>query len=65
MLLFANIMAQATIIYFCQGMESVLRNIDDGRALVIEYQQRALAAAEQILGLAKTLLDFNSFKASL
>lgn len=64
MLLFTNIMAQATIIYLCQCMESVLPNIDNGRTLAIEYQQRALAAAERTISLATALVEFNSFKAS-
>lgn len=65
MLLFANIMGQATIIYLCKGMESVLWTIDDGKALAVEYQQRALAAAEQIISLAKVLMGFHLFKVSL
>lgn len=65
MLLFTNIMAQATIMYLCQCMDSVLQNIDDGSTLIKDYQQRALAAAEHTISLAKTLVDFNSFKASL
>ena len=65
MLLFANVMAQATIIYLCKGLESMSWPMDEGRALVIEYQQRALVAAEQIIHLARTLTEFHLFKVSL
>ena len=64
MLLFANIMGQATVVHLCKGMESVWDPNDAGRALLVQYQQRALAAAEQIVNLAKALTEFNLFKAS-
>lgn len=65
MLLFANIMGQATVVFLCKGLESVWGPNDAGRALLVQYQQRALAAAKQIINLAKTLTDFHLFKASL
>ncbi len=60
MLLFANIMCQATVIYFCQGVESVI-GLDP---LLFDCQQRALSAAQKIVELAKTLKDFHFSKVS-
>jgi hypothetical protein len=62
-LLFAHIMGQATVIHLCKGMESVLWAIDEG-ALVVEYQQRALVAAREVVTLAKALTESHFFKVS-
>lgn len=63
-LLFSNIMAQATVIYFCKGMRSVASDDHDGQ-LAQAYEQRALGAAEKIIAYAQVLRDFHIFKASL
>lgn len=65
MLLFANIMGHATMIYLCKAMEMVVLALDEEKALAKEYQQRASVAAEQIIHLAKALTEFHVFKASL
>ena len=64
-LLFANIMGQATVVYLCKGVESVCGPNDAGRALLAQYQHKALTAAEQIVNLAKALTESHLFKASL
>ena len=63
MLLFANIMGQATVVFLCKGMQSIWGPNDAGRDFLVQYQQRALAAVEQILRLAKALTEFHLFKA--
>ncbi|CZR55663.1 uncharacterized protein PAC_05551 [Phialocephala subalpina] len=55
MLLFANVMGHATMIYLCKAMEMVVWALDEEKALAKEYQQRASVAAEQIVHLAKAL----------
>ena len=64
MLLFANIMGQATIIYLCQGLNrSVEWPIDHNRAtFTFELQQRALMAASNMVDLARELTEFHIFK---
>ena len=64
MLLFAHVMGQATIIYLCKGMGSMSWPVDEREALAMELQQRALAAAEQIVNLSRALTEFHLFKAS-
>lgn len=64
MLLFANIMAQATVIYLCKGMQSAAWPADRGTDAAMEYQQRALDAAEKLVDLARALTEFHFFKAS-
>ena len=65
MLLFANVMGQATVVYLYNGMESMWSPNDAGGALLVQYQQRALAAVEQIVNLAKALREFHIFKARI
>lgn len=61
MLSFAHIMGQASVIHLYKGMESVVWAIDEG-AWVVEYQRRALNAAQEIVKLAKGLTEFHFFK---
>lgn len=61
MLSFAHIMGQASVIHLYKGMASVVWAVDDG-AWVVEYQRRALSAAQEIVKLAKGLTEFNFFK---
>lgn len=63
MLLFSNIMAQATVINFCRGMRSIAGGDHDGQ-LAHAYEERGLAAAEKMISLARVLKDFHIFKAS-
>lgn len=54
-------MGQASVIHLYKGMESVVWAIDEG-AWVVEYQRRALNAAQEIVKLAKGLTEFHFFK---
>ncbi|KZF21089.1 hypothetical protein L228DRAFT_166122 [Xylona heveae TC161] len=65
LLLFANILGQATVVYFCKAMvESVGSPIDSsqGDSDVFYYQNRALDASATIVHLAVTLRDLPSSK---
>lgn len=67
LLLFANILAQATVVYFCNGvMESVANSSDPLEACteVLECQNRALTATKTIVLLAKALRELHFSKAS-
>jgi hypothetical protein len=64
MLFFMNMLAQATVLYLCKGIESVPWTTDEGRAMVIEYEQRSLSAAQEIINLTKALAQLSFFKAS-
>lgn len=64
MLLFANIMSQATILYVSRrmiGSDSQPMGVSQ-TDIDTERQQRAIAAADNMVDLAKTLLDFHIFK---
>jgi len=62
MLLFANIMAQATVISLFTAMESVMWASNEEKMAVEKYQQRAALAAEELVRLAKALTEFHIFK---
>ena len=67
LLLFANIMAQATIVYSCKGMlgktsGSDTRQLSDPG--IVEYQQRALAAIEAMVRTMKLLSELYYSKVS-
>lgn len=65
MLLFANFLAQASVVYLWREIRSTegLNNGSGGsrggrRSSVAEYQQRAYAAVERTVELARSLADF-------
>ncbi|KAK9234752.1 fungal-specific transcription factor domain-containing protein [Lipomyces kononenkoae] len=66
LLLFANILGQTTVIYYCKGMiESVVcATVDslEANTDVLECQHRALAAAANIVRLAKGLRELHFSK---
>lgn len=66
-LLFANFLAQATVIYLWKGIRFIERRGDNsrGQRLAAEYQQRARSAVERTVELAHSLSDFPYFKASI
>ncbi|KAK9491685.1 transcription factor [Lipomyces doorenjongii] len=67
LILFANILGQATVVYFCKGMmNSVASPIDplEASTEVSECQHRAIAAATTIVRLAKALRELHFSKAS-
>lgn len=65
MLLFANFLAQASMVYLWKEIRS-MKGLNDGssdgrgghQSLIAEYQQRAYAAVERIVELARLLNDF-------
>lgn len=65
-LLFANCLAQASIIYLCREIHAIDWPSGGGRGIrwMTEYQQRALNAVERSLDLARSLTDFPLFKIS-
>ncbi|PYI09913.1 hypothetical protein BO78DRAFT_426914 [Aspergillus sclerotiicarbonarius CBS 121057] len=65
LLSFANILAQATVIYYCKGMMSSLStSLDhsDASSEAMECEHRALSAATAIVHLAKTLSELHFSK---
>ncbi|OAA43656.1 citrinin biosynthesis transcriptional activator CtnR [Metarhizium rileyi] len=62
MLLFAHIIAQASVIYLCKEVKSMVWPSGKAMSLRTEYQQRALNAAEHIVKLAYALVEFSVFK---
>lgn len=67
MLLFAHVLAPATIVYYCNGMiESLVSRGDrtEPDEQVLEYQRRALDATATITRLAKALSELHFSKAS-
>ncbi|KID72944.1 citrinin biosynthesis transcriptional activator CtnR, partial [Metarhizium brunneum ARSEF 3297] len=62
MLLFAHVIAQASVIYLCKEVKSMVWPNGKARSLRTEYQQRALNAAEHIVKLAYALVEFSVFK---
>jgi hypothetical protein len=64
MLLFTIMVAQSTVIYLCKIMESLAWETEEYQATVIEYQKRALWAAQEIARLSKEHEHISYFKAS-
>ncbi|PWY85832.1 hypothetical protein BO94DRAFT_467742, partial [Aspergillus sclerotioniger CBS 115572] len=65
LLLFANVLAHSTVIYYCKGMMSTLpTSIDrsDTTPEVLECEHRALAAAAAIIRLANTFPELHFSK---
>ncbi|KAK9319018.1 fungal-specific transcription factor domain-containing protein [Lipomyces orientalis] len=65
LLLFANILGQATVVYYCKGMmESVASPVDllEASTEVLECRHRALAATATIVRLAKSLRELHFSK---
>lgn len=61
MLSFAHIMGHASVIHLYKGVESVVWAVDKA-AWVVEYQGRALTAAQEIVKLAESLIELNFFR---
>lgn len=64
MILFVNIMGQATVIYVCRAVQSGPWMLEEGSELAFDHQQRAIAASEQIVTCAQALTDLHLFKVS-
>jgi hypothetical protein len=59
LLLFANILGQATVIYFCKAMNDTTADgsLNENDPEFIQYQYRALEASTNIISLASILRD--------
>lgn len=67
LLLLANILSQATVVYYCNNMlesASGLTDPAEASADVVECQHRALAAATNMINLGKTLCGLHFSKVS-
>ncbi|KAJ5218167.1 fungal-specific transcription factor domain-containing protein [Penicillium cinerascens] len=65
LLLFANILGQATVIYFCKNMTNTVAESSssmDGNAEILNYKNRALEASSAIIRLASTLRELHFSK---
>lgn len=62
LLLFTYMMAQTTVLYLCKLVKSVTWETDKSNPIVQEYEQRSLAAAQEIVNLTHTLKQFNFLK---
>lgn len=68
LLLFANILGQATIIYFCKAMTDTVAGSSSsihGNAEILNYKARALEASSAIIRLASTLRELPFSKVSI
>lgn len=68
LLLFANILGQATVIYFCKAMtDTVVESSSSmhGNAEILNYKARALEASSAIIRLATTLRELPFSKVSI
>lgn len=64
MTLFVNMIAQTTVLYLCQVIESMTWNADEYRNSIIEFKQRSLVAAQEIVNLSRSLSHLSYFKVS-
>ncbi|KUI71346.1 hypothetical protein VM1G_07359 [Cytospora mali] len=67
LLLFAHLLAPASVVYYCKGMIESLTSPGDQMAHIeqaLEYQHRALGATATIIRLAKGLSELHFSKAS-
>ena len=63
MLLFVYMMAQTTVLYLYKIMKSVIPATAEKQAVMIEYQNRSVVAAGEMVILATTLVQLSCFKA--
>lgn len=67
LLLFANILSQATIIYFCKAMTDIMADSDGSdheNPEILNYKARALEASAAIIRLASTMRELPFSKVS-
>ena len=64
MLLFTNMMAQTTVLNLCQVMESMPWESDECRGTVMDFKERSLHAAKEIVALTRLLHNLSYFKVS-
>lgn len=62
MLLFTNMLAHTTILYLCRIMDSMSWETSDYQDAIVEFKQRALLAAQEIVNLSRALAHLSYFK---
>lgn len=62
MLLFTNMMVQMTVLYLGKVIESTPWEKVDYRALILDFKQKALLAAKEMVNLTRWLLHISYFK---
>ncbi len=65
MLLFTNMVAQTTVLYLCEIMESMTWQTDEHRNATMEFKRRSLVAAQEIVSLTRSLAHLSYFKVRL
>jgi hypothetical protein len=67
LLLFANILSQATVVYHCKGITESTANcstLENSNSGYLEIQSRAVAAIKNIVSLAKAMSELHFSKVS-
>jgi hypothetical protein len=64
MLIFTNMVAQTTVLYLCKVMESMSFKDEVYRNAIVEFKQRSLLAAQEIVNLSRSLARLSYFKVS-
>lgn len=61
-LIFANLLAQATVLYLYKIIEPVVLEKDENQGMMAQYEQQSLTAAEETSHLTKMLAQLNHFQ---
>ena len=64
LLLFTNMVAQTTVLYLCKIMESMTWQTEEYRIAMMEFKQRSLVAAQEIVNLTRSLAHLSYLKVS-
>lgn len=62
LLLFTNMVANTTSLYLCKVMDSMSLHTSEYRNAIVEFKQRALLAAQEIVNLSRSLAQLSYFK---
>ena len=65
MLLFTNMLAQTTLLFLCNVLESLSWDTEEYRTALAEYRQRSLQAARELVNLTRSMSHLSYFKVSL
>ena len=64
LLLFTNMVAQTTALYLCKIMESMTWQTEEHRIAMMNFKQRSLVAAQEIVNLTRSLTHLSYLKVS-
>ena len=62
LLLFTKMMAQTTVLYLCRVIESMPWGKDEYRNAIVDFRQKSLLAAKEIVNLTRSLPHLSNFK---